>query len=66
MEYKAAWYGKKMIMLNPFLPSSQICPICGAQWPGTKDLAVIEWGCPVCGTVHNRATNAAKNINAAV
>ncbi|WP_363316696.1 zinc ribbon domain-containing protein [uncultured Dysosmobacter sp.] len=53
-------------MLNPFFPSSQICPICGAQWPGTKDLAVIEWGCPVCGTVHNRATNAAKNINAAV
>lgn len=62
LEYKAAWYGKAVVKIDRFYPSSQLCSVCGAQWPGTKDLSVREWTCPVCGTVHDRDVNAAQNI----
>lgn len=62
LEYKAAWYGKRVVTVDRFYPSSQLCSACGAQWPGTKDLSVREWTCPVCGAVHDRDCNAAKNI----
>jgi putative transposase len=60
--YKCAWYGKQVIKVNTFYPSSQLCGVCGYQYAGTKDLSVREWTCPVCGTVHDRDINAAKNI----
>ena len=60
--YKAEWYGKKVIVIDRFYPSSQLCSNCGAQWDGTKDLSVREWTCPVCGKRHDRDVNAAKNI----
>jgi putative transposase len=62
LEYKAKWYGKVVVTVDRFFPSSQLCSGCGSQWSGTKDLAVREWICPVCGAVHDRDHNAAKNV----
>ena len=62
LTYKAKWYGKQLVTVDRFYPSSQLCSCCGAQWSGTKDLSVRGWTCPVCGAVHDRDINAAKNI----
>lgn len=62
LEYKAKWYGKQVVVIDRFFPSSQTCSNCGEKWSGTKDLSVREWTCPNCGTVHDRDINASKNI----
>ena len=62
LEYKAEWYGRKIVTIDRFYPSSQLCSHCGTQWPGTKDLSIRKWKCPSCGALLDRDINAAVNI----
>jgi len=62
LEYKSEWYGVNLLRVGRFDPTSQLCSACGHRNPGTKDLSVREWTCPVCGTRHDRDVNAAVNI----
>ncbi len=62
--YKAARYGRTLVKVGRFEPTSQVCSACGHPG-GPKPLQVREWTCPACGTVHDRDHNAAKNIKAA-
>jgi putative transposase len=64
LEYKAEWYGRTVIAIDRFYPSSKTCSACGhvaAKMP----LKVREWECASCGTLHDRDVNAAKVICAA-
>ena len=61
LEYKASWYGREIIKIDTWYPSSQICSNCGHK-DGKKALSIREWTCPVCGTHHERDINAAINI----
>lgn len=63
LEQKAQRYGRVFGKVDRFYPSSQICSTCGVR-DGPKSLSVREWKC-VCGAVHDRDLNAAKNIHAA-
>ena len=61
LEYKADWYGREIIKIDTWYPSSQICSNCGHK-DGKKALFIREWTCPVCGVHHVRDINAAINI----
>lgn len=61
LKYKAAEYGKKVIFVDKWFPSTQICSNC-MHVVGKLDESVREWTCPDCGIHHNRDHNAAKNI----
>lgn len=62
LEYKAEWYGKELVVVDRFFPSSQLCSSCGEQNVGIKELSVRYWSCGSCGVGHDRDVNAATNI----
>ncbi|GLX04096.1 transposase [Microbispora sp. NBRC 16548] len=63
LEYKAAWYGRELLVVDRWFPSSKLCSACGTL-QHSLPLHVREWRC-ACGAVHDRDVNAAKNILAA-
>jgi putative transposase len=64
LEYKAARYGRRVIVIDRWFPSSKTCSACGHVL-AELSLDVRHWTCPSCGTRHDRDVNAAKNILAA-
>jgi putative transposase len=64
LEYKCAWYGRGLVVIDRWHPSSKACSACGRICESLP-LHVREWTCKGCGTRHDRDHNAAKNILAA-
>ena len=60
IKYKCKWYGKKLIQISQWFPSSKKCSKCGYIHKDLKDEK--EWTCPHCKTHNDRDINAAKNI----
>ncbi|GAB3961450.1 RNA-guided endonuclease TnpB family protein [Actinoallomurus acanthiterrae] len=63
LEYKARWYGRQVIVVDRWFPSSKLCSACGTLQMAMP-LGVREWTC-ACGITHDRDVNAAKNLLAA-
>lgn len=61
IEEKAARYGKTVVKIDRWFPSSKTCSDCGCIVEKLP-LSVREWTCPECGTTHDRDANAAANI----
>jgi len=61
LEYKASFYGRQLIKVDPFYPSSKLCSVCGYKKQDLK-LSDRTWICPVCGTKHDRDYNATLNL----
>ena len=64
LEYKCQWYGRELVKIDRFFPSSKRCGNCGFVIDKLP-LSIREWTCPECGTIHDRDINAARNILAA-
>lgn len=63
LEYKADWYGRDLVVVDRFFPSSKLCSACGTLQQ-RMPLNVRTWTC-ACGVTHDRDVNAAKNLLAA-
>ena len=61
LQYKAEWYGREIIKVDKWFPSSQLCSECGHK-DSKKSLNIREWSCPVCHSHHDRDISASKNI----
>jgi putative transposase len=64
LAYKAQWYGRTLVTMDRWFPSSKRCSGCGHTVPKMA-LNVREWTCPGCGSLHDRDVNAARNVLAA-
>jgi|SRR5680860_397152 len=63
LRYKAAWYGRTLVEIDRWYPSSKRCSACG-HVVASLPLDVRSWTCPACGVIHDRDVNAAINIQA--
>jgi len=61
LKCKAEWYGRDIIEINRFFPSSKLCSCCGHKNSDLK-LSDRSWTCPACNSIHDRDLNAAINI----
>jgi putative transposase len=61
LEYKADWYGRALVKIDKWYPSSKRCFDCG-HILDSLTLDVRQWDCPECGVHHDRDINAANNI----
>jgi putative transposase len=61
LEYKAQWYGRTLIKIDRWYPSSKTCSACEDVLE-SLDLAEREWTCPACGAHHDRDLNAARCV----
>ncbi|GGO04120.1 RNA-guided endonuclease InsQ/TnpB family protein [Microbispora bryophytorum] len=64
LEYKTQRYGRRLVVIDRWYPSSKTCSACG-HLLAALSLSTRHWSCPDCGTRHDRDVNAAKNILAA-
>lgn len=64
LAYKCEWYGRELIKIDRWFPSSKRCGNCG-HIVDKLPLNIREWECPKCQTTHDRDLNAARNILAA-
>ena len=64
LTYKAEWYGRELIKIDRWFPSSKRCSNCG-YIAEKMTLNIREWNCPKCGVCHDRDINASVNILAA-
>jgi putative transposase len=61
LAYKAQWYGRSLIKIDRWFPSSKMCSWCSSVLENL-DLEVRDWMCPTCGTHRDRDVNAANTI----
>ena len=62
LKYKAEWNNKKLIQIDRYYPSSQVCSVCEFQNKELKNLSIRKYECPMCHTKHDRDFNASVNI----
>ncbi len=61
IEYKAKWYGRIVVVVDRWFPSSKTCSKCAHKLDELR-LDIRQWTCPKCGTTHDRDINAAQNL----
>jgi putative transposase len=64
LAYKCQRYGRRLVVIDRWYPSSKTCSACGHRLAGLS-LSTRQWTCPSCGARHDRDINAAQNILAA-
>ncbi|WP_079023731.1 RNA-guided endonuclease InsQ/TnpB family protein [Streptomyces odonnellii] len=61
LRYKCAWYGRTLVIVDRFFPSTRRCSSCHTKGP-RLDVSVRAWKCAECDVVHDRDVNAAVNL----